>query len=570
MKFLWFIFFMCVLQLGYAQPTVTLESVDSTTCFGFSDGSINISVSGGLPPYTFDWDNDGVGDFDDPEDLTGLPAGNYTCVVKDANGYTDIINVTVFEPDDFSYSYLINQNSWCGANNGSFEIEAEGGNGPYIYTIDDFTTTQSTGFFDNLFSGLYQVKIEDANGCLDSTFYALSDYDIAVGVTYTDASCDGLSNGTATVTVGGGYGNTYIDWGYNGWGDNNDPASVTGLAPGTYYVEVWDDGLCFVLEQVTVGFGSSLMEAVIDSTVSNICNYSSNGAIYTSVITGTSPYTFDWDNDGLGDANDPEDLENLPAGTYTLYITDDAGCADTLEYQITEIGYMLSAIVDQANICEGDSLSGIYPTIVAGTPPFLYDWDVDGLGDLDDNLNLLNLPEGDYIFVLQDSNGCMDTLEYTILDGAPFEATITSFMDSLVVDQVGTYQWVECPLHNSISGATNQFYNAIQNGEYAAIVTNTDGCIDTTDCALVQGIGWQEIITEIHIYPNPGNTTVHLSIPSDQGRISLFNMSGKLILQETVQSEHLILEVSELPNGVYNLEYTNFERLVRTKLIIKH
>ena len=56
------------------------------TCNGASDGSIDISVSGGTTAYTFDWSNDGTGDFDDPEDLIGVPGGTYTVVVRDANG----------------------------------------------------------------------------------------------------------------------------------------------------------------------------------------------------------------------------------------------------------------------------------------------------------------------------------------------------------------------------------------------------------------------------------------------------------------------------------------------------
>ncbi|MCC7454196.1 MAG: T9SS type A sorting domain-containing protein, partial [Crocinitomix sp.] len=47
-----------------------------------SDGEIDITVTGGIPPYSFDWDNDGTGDFDDTEDLTGLTAGTYVVMVK--------------------------------------------------------------------------------------------------------------------------------------------------------------------------------------------------------------------------------------------------------------------------------------------------------------------------------------------------------------------------------------------------------------------------------------------------------------------------------------------------------
>lgn len=60
-----------------------------------SDGEIDLTVTGGIAPYTFDWDNDGTGDTDDTEDLTGLEGGEYTVIVVDANGCVDTLTITV-------------------------------------------------------------------------------------------------------------------------------------------------------------------------------------------------------------------------------------------------------------------------------------------------------------------------------------------------------------------------------------------------------------------------------------------------------------------------------------------
>ena len=60
--------------------------VTDITCYGDSDGAIEIDITGGTMPYEYDWDNDGVGDFNDPEDLINLPGGIYTLIVRDANG----------------------------------------------------------------------------------------------------------------------------------------------------------------------------------------------------------------------------------------------------------------------------------------------------------------------------------------------------------------------------------------------------------------------------------------------------------------------------------------------------
>ncbi|MBN4072479.1 HYR domain-containing protein [Crocinitomix catalasitica] len=78
--------------------TVTSDLASSATSvdeIGGSDGSIDLTVTGGAGPFTFDWDNDGTGDFDDSEDLTGLTGGTYTVIIMDANGCTDTLVVVV-------------------------------------------------------------------------------------------------------------------------------------------------------------------------------------------------------------------------------------------------------------------------------------------------------------------------------------------------------------------------------------------------------------------------------------------------------------------------------------------
>lgn len=65
------------------EITISYTSMDE---IAGSDGSINITVLGGAPVYTFDWDNDGTGDFDDDEDLTGLTSGFYTVAVNSDAG----------------------------------------------------------------------------------------------------------------------------------------------------------------------------------------------------------------------------------------------------------------------------------------------------------------------------------------------------------------------------------------------------------------------------------------------------------------------------------------------------
>ena len=87
-------------ELPIIESFITIEELLG------DDGSINITVSGGTPAYSFDWDNDGTGDFDDPEDLTGISGDTYTVVVSDANGCEDTESILVDSKLGISHDQL--------------------------------------------------------------------------------------------------------------------------------------------------------------------------------------------------------------------------------------------------------------------------------------------------------------------------------------------------------------------------------------------------------------------------------------------------------------------------------
>uniref|UniRef100_UPI002634833F hypothetical protein n=1 Tax=uncultured Algibacter sp. TaxID=298659 RepID=UPI002634833F len=91
----------------YDQTTVSVYDKPSAnavptnvSCHGASDGSIDLTVTGGTAPFTYDWDNDGTGDFNDPQDLSGLAPGTYNVTVKDSNGCTTTSSATISQSDD--------------------------------------------------------------------------------------------------------------------------------------------------------------------------------------------------------------------------------------------------------------------------------------------------------------------------------------------------------------------------------------------------------------------------------------------------------------------------------------
>ncbi|WP_431157951.1 Ig-like domain-containing protein, partial [Winogradskyella poriferorum] len=183
------------IQIIISEPAILDSSISSTTdvlCFGEATGAIDLEVSGGTAPYTYSWNN-GSSD----EDLTNLTAGDYTVTITDANGCITNNQVTINEPSS-GLTGNINTvvNAECfGEATGSIDASASGGTSPYQYSIDNGTTNQSSGLFENLSADNYNILITDANGCsiIVSTTVDNDDTEdpqISVPSTITFEGCD--------------------------------------------------------------------------------------------------------------------------------------------------------------------------------------------------------------------------------------------------------------------------------------------------------------------------------------------------------------------------------------------
>lgn len=164
---------------AFAQLSVTLTPADhngyNISCFGLNDGSLDASVSGGTPPYTYAWTN-----AETTEDISDLVAGYYKLIVTDANNLTAEAEITLTEPlaislsmDPFEYPSGMNISCYeC--YNGSINVEVAHGVPPYSYDWGDEVTTQDRS---NLGAMRYQILVTDANGCEAEEMLALQQPD---------------------------------------------------------------------------------------------------------------------------------------------------------------------------------------------------------------------------------------------------------------------------------------------------------------------------------------------------------------------------------------------------------
>lgn len=366
---------------------VTLTPTNPT-CFNGNDGSIASSgVTGGTPPYTFSW----TGTTQTTENLTGLTAGTYTLTVTDSIGCTTTFPpVVLTEPTPISITETHTNVSCFGAADGAIDITVSNGVAPYSYlwTLGG-ATSQDTA---NLAPGIYQVLVTDASGCADSLAVTITEPDtLVLSAATVDASCNGLCDGSATLSTTGGVGPFVFDWSTTG---NTGPTSVS-ICAGSYTVSVTDANGCTDTTSFTIS-DNQLQVAVTTTDVD--CNSICDGEA-TATVTGLNPpYTYDWQPAG---GTGPT-ASGLCAGNYTLTVEDATGCSVTENFTIVEPDPIVIAMAVTDVTCQGGNDGAIDLTVSGGTPGYTYQWFPDGqtTEDID------NLTAGDYSILVTDTNGC--------------------------------------------------------------------------------------------------------------------------------------------------------------------
>ncbi|PLX23500.1 MAG: hypothetical protein C0597_00930, partial [Marinilabiliales bacterium] len=169
------------------EPTainIAETEVNDISCNGLSDGSIDITVSGGTVAtvYTYNWStSDGSGEVPGDEDQTGLGAGTYDLTVTDDNLCTENISIAISEPPaisiDSENSTPVSPSSGI---DGTLTVTASGGTGVLSYTLNEDDITNITGVFTELDTGDYTVKVTDENGCEITSNIITLDFNVGV------------------------------------------------------------------------------------------------------------------------------------------------------------------------------------------------------------------------------------------------------------------------------------------------------------------------------------------------------------------------------------------------------
>jgi gliding motility-associated-like protein len=469
------------LPVNITEPAAALTGIivseTDVQCFGSATGSVTLSASGGTSPYQFSVD--GV-TYQSAATFSNLAAGSYSVAIRDNNLCIFNLPVDISQPASAVNGTITAQtNVNCfGAPTGSVMVSGSGGIAPYTYSVDA-GPFQATGTFNSLGAGIHNVTVRDLNLCTFNVPVTITQPASALSVTIsqTNVVCFGESTGSATATASGGTAPYTWSW-------NTIPVQTTqsasNLNAGNYTVTVTDNNACVAIASVTISQPAGALTAIASVTDVD-CFGSSTGAINLTVTNGTLPISFQWSNGATS-----EDLTGIPAGTYSVTVTDANGCTANATGTVDQPSLLAGNIAVTDVACFGGSTGSCDLTVSGGISPYTYLWSNGAVTQ-----DISGVVSGNYSVTVTDAHGCTVVVNGTLTQPA-------STLSGSIISQsdVTVYGGSDGSVTVSGSGATPPYEYSLYTGTYQSsgtfasltaglhTVTVRDANLCTTDIAV--------------------------------------------------------------------------------------
>lgn len=580
-------------------PSVSMVSQTPVTCFNGSNGSAQISASGGTGTLSYNW-SPGNPTGNGTNTITNLVAGPYTCQVIDAIGCVGTLVVPIVQPAAVNGTITANTPVNCyGAATGQISISASGGTAGYTYSWSP--TFGNSPQLSNLTAGSYTCQITDQNGCqgnITATVTQPSPIQFVVD-TIISPTCHDALNGSIAVHATGGNG-TYV---YAWTPTNSNSVSIVNLATGNYAVTVTDLLGCTNSQSYNLQSQSNIQ---FNNTTTQVdCQGNTNGQITLNPTNGIAPYQFNWSSTATTNT-----LNNLGTGIYTCIISDALAC----QKSFSDTLFTLSNLTTQVNgtniVCDSSSIGNITVSPANGVLPYSYSW----LNSTETTNSLQTIGPGSNECIVSDGLNCQDTVSFQInltdlnatsqivsvtcpggqtgsIDvsaqggSAPYTFNWVNFTvnDSMisgigagnyicsVEDQLGCsvslqnvvyepFPWtinavitpeifgLDGAINLGVSGATPPYTHSwssgqstndltlIAGGEYYVTITDSEGCQIVDTFQVDSQVSISEFSKgETKLYPNPNDGSFHLFM--EEGMIrNIYDTYGRSIPFEVVET----------------------------------
>lgn len=533
----------------FPNPTVNVTA-DQTICLG---SAATLSATGGT---TYNW-----------SPTTGLSSSNvsnpsasptsttpYTVTVMDANGCTanDMIVVTVNPLPNVDAG--LDQTICYGA---STSLSASGA---MTYNWSPGTglssTTASNPSANPTSTTSYTVTGTDASGCVANDMVTITvNPQIVLTDNVTNASCYGANDGSITVTPVGGQGPYNYFWTQSG----STTPTVTGLAPGTYTINVTDANGCVVIDSFNLNQPSP--SGVIKGIVNFQSSHVTAGNVELIKKNGNTPADISTQSMLTMDTSGTFIFSNLYPGNYILKALGDTNIYDNVATYATNTNQWQVATVYYTSSCPGDTVSGIIIDLIelpanSGTGTIN--------GRLVEGGGAFNKAPGEPIpdidiTVDQSPGGAIMAAATTDIDGY---FTVTNL-------PMGTYT-VYADMHGY--GVTLQTIDINATTPSYDVVLCSDTAIDMIDMCEMTVTSVKKVATtnQLSIYPNPAKTTVNIVYNGSEAlNLEVTDITGKKVMSQNLKSNTKTIDVANLSRGLYLVRLYNQHDDFIQKLVIE-
>lgn len=430
---------------------------------GANDGSASNVASGGTTPYSYLWSNN-----ETTTSINNLMPGIYTLTLTDANGCIVADSDTVCVGTCMLAATVSPIDVICNGDSTGVAIATPvNGTPPYSFLWSSGgTSNPETG----LTAGSYSVEIMDAANCIVVVDFTIGEpMPLSASITpISGVSCNGDSDGVASITPGGGTGPYSVMWSNGGTNltQNNLPATGT--------LSVVDDNGC------TQTFPYSLPEpdvfSVDMSSTPETDLGNMDGTATAMPSGGTMPYQYLWSTGGT-----MATISNLAPGSYSVIVTDANGCTveNIVEVNAGGCNLALNSLVVNNILCAG-TLGSATITLTGGTMPYSYMWSSGGMGMTETGLGV-----GNYTVTVLDVNDCVVTSQFSITERPPLNLGILSQNSVQCGGDITGIATVEGTggtppyLYSWPTGGNDATEDSLTNTSYIVSVTDANMCLDT-------------------------------------------------------------------------------------------
>ena len=522
--------------LAPVQLSMTPTNV---SCFGFTNGLLNLTVSGGTSPYSYSWNSVTYPLFSaSSEDIALLNIGNYSVTVTDYKGCTSTSLGTIGTPSQMVLSLQKSNVSCFKEENGLASASVLGGTQPYTYKWSNGSTTSG---IENLSSGNYSVIVFDANGCsLSNSIIINEPSQITFSSALTHVNCNNSPTGIIDLSVSGGQvGYQYL------WSNGAEFQDLNGLFAGNYTVTITDANSCSESTMITINQNNPF---VTDEFVKHVsCNGGADGKIDFSIRGGVGPYAFLWSNGAT-----TEDIENLNEGAYFVNLTDANACTSSSLIVVNEPNSIFALAQSSDKRCSESVDGSIILNVSGGIAPFTYQW-----SNGSSSQNIQNLLQGTYTVTVTDFNRCTSTTSASVL--FPAKLNINGIATPKCPGQSnGSIQLTTSggTMPYQYSWADNSINSGIRTGlnlqMYSVTVTDANGCSASETYELLP-----LNVDLFGVNPSCGFSENGIASPNSDGEIYAIATGGTSNYAHSWSNGVQTSSVHQMPNGFFTVSVTS-------------